>query len=111
MGLELLTVLRLSENFGCLRAAEAVWSPHTYGRCVSCSPVTTFLPLIIVLGISMVKEAIEDFGRYRADKSLNKRLVSAYNPVSQSFEQKQWQQVQVSSQAMQDSPMHARDRV
>ena len=33
-----------------------------------CSPVTTFLPLILVLGISMVKEALEDFSRYRQDR-------------------------------------------
>ncbi len=57
--------------------------------------MTTFLPLIIVLGISMVKEAVEDFGRYRADKNLNTRMVSVYNPASSSFEQKQWRHIQV----------------
>ena len=57
--------------------------------------MTTFLPLIIVLGISMVKEAIEDFARYRADKALNVCLVSVYNPVTKAFQEKQWQHVQV----------------
>lgn len=60
-----------------------------------CSPVTTFLPLILVLGISMVKEAVEDFNRYRADKALNTRMVSVFSSATQSFVEKQWQQVQV----------------
>ncbi|KAK9787844.1 hypothetical protein WJX73_000953 [Symbiochloris irregularis] len=59
------------------------------------SPVTTFLPLIIVLGISMVKEAIEDFARYRADKDLNNRGVSVFDHASNSFKDVRWRDVQV----------------
>lgn len=38
-------------------------------------PWTTWTPLVIVLGVSMVKEGIEDYRRYRADKEVNARLV------------------------------------
>jgi hypothetical protein len=36
---------------------------------------TTYLPLIIVLGVSMVKEGIEDWKRYKQDKEVNSRKV------------------------------------
>lgn len=42
------------------------------------SPVrawTTFLPLGIVLGTSIIKEGIEDYKRYKSDKEVNNRLV------------------------------------
>ena len=61
----------------------------------TCSPVTTFLPLIIVLGISIVKEAIEDFGRYRADREVNNRKVAVFSPAEGRFIDKAWKLVQV----------------
>ena len=61
-----------------------------------CSPITTFLPLILVLGISMFKEAFEDFGRYRADREVNNRKVAVFDPVSGQFVDKAWKLVQVS---------------
>jgi hypothetical protein len=36
-----------------------------------CRPWTTFLPLAIVLGVAMIKEAIEDYKRYRQDVAVN----------------------------------------
>lgn len=38
-------------------------------------PWTTFLPLGLVLGIAMIKEAIEDYKRYRQDVEVNNRRV------------------------------------
>jgi len=38
-------------------------------------PWTTWVPVIIVLGVSMVKEGIEDYRRYRADREVNSRIV------------------------------------
>lgn len=38
-------------------------------------PWTTWLPLAIVLGVSLIKEAVEDYKRYKADKEVNNRAV------------------------------------
>lgn len=38
-------------------------------------PWTTFLPLGLVLGIAMMKEAVEDYKRYRQDVEVNNRGV------------------------------------
>ena len=34
------------------------------------SPATAVAPLIFVLAVSMIREAVEDFIRYRADKGM-----------------------------------------
>ena len=41
---------------------------------VSISPITAAFPLFIVVGISAIREAIEDFLRYRSDKKINKSI-------------------------------------
>lgn len=35
------------------------------------TPVTAWLPLIVVLGISMLREGYEDFGRHQEDNMMN----------------------------------------
>lgn len=40
-------------------------------------PWTTFLPLAVVLGVSMIKEGIEDYKRHRQDWQINNRKVGA----------------------------------
>lgn len=42
-------------------------------------PFTTITPVVAVIGFSMVKEGIEDFRRYIADKELNHRKVLRWN--------------------------------
>ena len=61
-----------------------------------CRPITTFLPLAIVLGVSMFKEALEDFQRFQADREVNRRGVLVYNALSNTWVRKQWRDVVVS---------------
>lgn len=58
-------------------------------------PVTAFLPLILVLGISMLKELIEDVKRYRADREVNSRLVECYDVGTGKLVRKAWRHVKV----------------
>lgn len=57
-------------------------------------PWTTWLPLAIVIGVSMIKEAIEDYKRYKADKEVNNRPVRVLNSVTREFDTKRWKDVQ-----------------
>lgn len=43
---------------------------------------TTFIPLVIFVGISMAKEGFDDFRRYRLDKEENNRYVHVLRPGS-----------------------------
>ena len=38
-------------------------------------PITAYMPIIFVLGISMIREGFEDYQRYKSDKITNKQLV------------------------------------
>ena len=74
--------------------------PHTAWNAVQasalpCRPITTFLPLAIVLGVSMFKEALEDIQRFQADREVNKRGVLVFNPVTNAWVRKQWRDVVV----------------
>ena len=60
-----------------------------------CRPATTFAPLIFVLGVSMIKELVEDIKRYRADREINARLVLVFNTTTKTFEQRPWRDVKV----------------
>jgi hypothetical protein len=60
-----------------------------------CRPATTFAPLIFVLGVSMIKELVEDIKRYRADREINARLVLVFNTNTKAFEDRPWRAVKV----------------
>jgi hypothetical protein len=62
---------------------------------VSFRPLTTFSPLLLVLGVSMAKEALEDFKRRQADRVVNRRTVAVLNPATRAFELKRWRDIQV----------------
>jgi hypothetical protein len=49
------------------------------------SPVTTWAPLLILFGISAVKEASDDLWRHRADRRANERPVRVLRPSSASL--------------------------
>ncbi len=53
-------------------------------------PWTTWLPLGIVLGVSLIKEAIEDYKRYKQDHEINNREVQVLNAATREFESKKW---------------------
>ncbi|GBF89503.1 phospholipid-transporting ATPase [Raphidocelis subcapitata] len=58
-------------------------------------PWTTFLPLVLVLGIAMIKEGIEDYKRYRQDVEVNHRAVDVLVPEQGGFVAKKWADVRV----------------
>ena len=39
------------------------------------NPITAWLPLGFVLGVSMIREAVEDYARYKSDVSTNKQTI------------------------------------
>ncbi|KAM0944271.1 putative P-type phospholipid transporter [Dioscorea sansibarensis] len=61
------------------------------------APYTAFsaiLPLIIVIGVTMAKEAIEDFRRYRQDYEMNNRKIKAHQGDG-NFEYTEWKNLRV----------------
>lgn len=73
--------------------------PHSISSfclcCVLCflRPWTTFSPLALVLGVSLLKEAMEDYSRHTADNETNNRTVQLLKPNGQGFEPCTWQKV------------------
>ena len=63
--------LQLSKaaNFYFLLMAIIVCIPSV----ASVDPYTSVMPLIFVLGVTAIKEAIEDYGRYKSDRVVNSR--------------------------------------
>ncbi|KAK3430469.1 hypothetical protein EUGRSUZ_E02021 [Eucalyptus grandis] len=65
--------------------------------CTSWSPFARYsqiIPLVIVVGISMLKEAVEDWHRFLQDLEVNSRLVKTHIGEGV-FVEKPWQQVSV----------------
>uniref|UniRef100_A0A0D9X7E4 Phospholipid-transporting ATPase n=1 Tax=Leersia perrieri TaxID=77586 RepID=A0A0D9X7E4_9ORYZ len=68
--------------------------------CVSFSPlapyraVSVLLPLVVVVGAAMAKEAVEDWRRKQQDVEVNNRKVEVYDGT-QSFHQTEWKKLQV----------------
>ncbi|KAK9845741.1 hypothetical protein WJX81_001079 [Elliptochloris bilobata] len=66
--------------------------------CTSISPIrpiTTFLPLAIVLGVSIFKEAMEDVRRYQADCEVNRRACLVFSPAAGAWQKRRWRDVRV----------------
>jgi hypothetical protein len=55
---------------------------------LSCRPWTTFLPLGIVLGAAMIKEAVEDYRRHKQDVEVNNRKVEV--SIQQTWRPTSW---------------------
>ncbi|CAL9773066.1 unnamed protein product [Musa acuminata subsp. burmannicoides] len=58
------------------------------------TPVSMIAPLAFVVGLSMAKEALEDWRRFIQDMKVNSRKVSVHNGEGQ-FGYKQWQDIRV----------------
>ncbi|WOL09078.1 phospholipid-transporting ATPase 6-like [Canna indica] len=56
------------------------------------SPFSMIAPLAFVVGLSMIKEAVEDWRRFMQDVEVNGRNVSVHKGEGQ-FEYKQWQKI------------------
>ncbi len=52
-----------------------------------------------MLGISMGKEALEDFRRLQADREVNRRGVLVFSPRSGEWEPRQWRDIVVRAAA------------
>jgi phospholipid-transporting ATPase len=59
------------------------------------NPTSQIFTFILVLMFSMVKEAIEDYRRYKMDKEINNKITKSFNYDTKSFEQKLWQELRV----------------
>jgi phospholipid-translocating ATPase len=58
------------------------------------SPITTITPLCAVIGVSIAKEAWEDYKRAKEDKAVNNRLVDVYAGEGK-LESRPWKAVRV----------------
>ncbi|WOL02907.1 phospholipid-transporting ATPase 9 isoform X1 [Canna indica] len=58
------------------------------------SAISAILPLIVVIGATMVKEAIEDWRRYQQDIEVNNRKVKVHHGGGK-FEYKEWKNLRV----------------
>jgi len=56
-------------------------------------PITTFLPLGIVLGVSIIKEALEDVRRHQADRAVNRRPCQVFSPAARAWQTRRWRDV------------------
>jgi len=53
------------------------------------------LPLSTVMGLSMVKDAWENYQRYLADQKENTKETKVYNAATKKMEKRSWQSVRV----------------
>ncbi|GFR43006.1 hypothetical protein Agub_g4006 [Astrephomene gubernaculifera] len=56
---------------------------------------TTWTPLVIVLGVAMIKEAVEDYKRHKLDKEINNRPVQVLDPQQGQYVTRTWKDVRV----------------
>lgn len=53
------------------------------------------LPLLVVLGVSMIKDIFEDHKRHKSDELENTRKALVYNKISKEFEKVAWRDIKV----------------
>ncbi len=60
-----------------------------------CRPWTTFLPLVFVIGVSVLKEGLEDRKRHKADYEVNNKPVDVIDVQTRTTKTIKWNQVRV----------------
>ncbi|MEJ1288968.1 hypothetical protein NN561_020005 [Cricetulus griseus] len=58
-------------------------------------PGVSMVPVCVILTVTAIKDAWEDFRRYKLDKIINNRESLVYSRIEQSYMQKRWQDVRV----------------
>ena len=58
-------------------------------------PIGTTVAIIVIITISAVKDAVEDIKRHQEDKLLNETLMASVMQKDGTYEEKQWQHLQV----------------
>ena len=53
------------------------------------------LPLLFVIGVSMIKDIFEDLKRHKSDDLENNRLAQVYDKLNKEFVKIPWRQVKV----------------
>jgi phospholipid-transporting ATPase len=53
------------------------------------------LPLLFVIGVSMIKDIFEDYKRHKSDDIENTRKALVYNKISKEFEKVAWRDIKV----------------
>lgn len=53
------------------------------------------LPLLFVIGVSMIKDIFEDHKRHKSDDLENTRKALVYNKISKEFEKMSWRDIKV----------------
>ncbi|KAK8592974.1 hypothetical protein V6N12_045066 [Hibiscus sabdariffa] len=91
------TLLIFKSKFGL--STGGIMSPLP--TCVSFSPLAPYsapsiiMPLVVVIGVTMAKEGVEDWRRRLQDIEANNRKVEVYDKSSCSFKQKKWKDLRV----------------
>jgi len=49
----------------------------------------------LVLIFTMIKEAYEDFGRYKQDREVNNKIALVYNHQDKKFEETKWSVIKI----------------
>ncbi len=53
------------------------------------------LPLLFVIGVSMIKDIFEDMKRHKSDDQENNRMAQVYDKLNKEFVKIPWRQVKV----------------
>ncbi|KAI5618352.1 putative phospholipid-transporting ATPase VB [Silurus asotus] len=58
-------------------------------------PQVAIIPICVILALTAIKDAWEDFRRYQTDRQLNSMPCHVYSRIQQSFVEKRWKDVRV----------------
>ena len=62
---------------------------------ISDSKPAMLIPLLFVIGVSMIKDIFEDSKRHKSDRQENNKDTEVYDPISKDFVTVHWQDLKV----------------